>query len=238
MRIRARLPRGRGWLAEEARRRPRSPTIPGRAGCESPRRDRERLPPVASIPTPHRTPSSTWVSHIPCLVWISAGQGVAERPVDTRSSKEPAQGPGAALAARPLRRVRPAGFPRRRQAPMGPPCSPHCPRRLHRPRAPWMKATCRMGRNAMKRRWCSPSPHLPPTSEYAAASPRLLQHLLQPLGLQMHVLHLQLLQWVAARPSTRTWPVQRCFDHWCHESNLAPALGGPRSRVRPDLRAI
>lgn len=171
MRIRARSPQGRGWLAEEARRRPLSPTIPGRTERESLTWDRDRRPPVANIQTPRRTPSSTRVSHIPCPVWISAEQGVAERSVDTRLSKEQAQGPGAALAALPLRRVQRAGFRPHRQAPMGPPCSPHCRRRLHRPRAPWMKATCRMGRNAMKKRWCFPSPRPPPTSEYAAASP-------------------------------------------------------------------
>lgn len=90
--------------------------------------------------------------------------------MDTHFFKEQAQGQGAALAALPLRRVQLPGFHPHRQAPMGPLSSPHCRRLLHPLQAPWMKATCRMGRNAMKKRWRFPSPHLLRTSKYAAVS--------------------------------------------------------------------
>lgn len=90
--------------------------------------------------------------------------------MDTHFFKEQAQGQGAALAALLIRRVQLPGSHPHRQAPMGPLSSPHCHHLLHPLQAPWMKATCRMGRNAMKKRWRFPSLHLPRTSEYAAVS--------------------------------------------------------------------
>lgn len=146
--------------------------------------------------------------------------------MDTRFSKERAQGPGAALAALPHRKVQRAGFPPHRQAPMGPPCSPHCRRRLHRPQAPWMKATCRMGRNAMKKRWCFPSRHLPPTSEYAAVSPGTPEPLLArgPADACAYICssHSSSSKGRCTSEDAHVADPSVC-DRWCHEPNLARA---------------
>lgn len=92
--------------------------------------------------------------------------------MDIQFSKEQAQGPWAAFAPLPPRRVRLVGFHPHQQALMGPLPSPLCHHHLLPLQAVggsaalWMKATCRMDRNTKKRRWSSPSLHLPLTSEY------------------------------------------------------------------------